>query len=208
MPNLARLSVKSVKSSSILCEPKIADSMGCYLEYRRVIINTESGIGKAIALLFASKGANRAVGDIKLPAAEQTVEEVKRLGREAIAIKADVGEVDDVDLMVSRVIKELGGLYILVNNAGILGENIATTESSVEHWDKVVRVNLRGAYLCSRRAGQWMVSKKSGKVLNIASIVGMSCFIARASHGPAKAAIINLSQTLAIEWAKYNITNC
>ena len=69
-----------------------------------------SGIGKAIALLFASKGANRTVGDIKLPAAEQTVEGVKRLGREAIAIKADVGEVDDVDLMVSRVIKELGRL--------------------------------------------------------------------------------------------------
>ena len=140
--------------------------MGCYLEYRRVIINTGSGIGKAIALLFASKGANVAVSDIKLPAAEQTVEEIKRLGSEAIAIKADVSEVDDVDLMVSRIIKELGGLYILVNNAGILGENLPTTESSVEHWDKVVRVNLRSTYLCSRRAGQWMVNNKSGKVLN------------------------------------------
>lgn len=168
-----------------------------------------SGIGRAIALLFAAKGADIAVSDINLSSAEQTVEEIKQLGGRAIAIRADVSDVDDVDVMVSRVVKELGGLYILVNNAGIPGENLPTIESSVEHWDKVVRVNLRSTYLCSRRAGQWMVSKKSGKVLNIASIVGMSGFIARASYGPAKAGIVNLTQTLAVEWAKYNINvNC
>lgn len=168
-----------------------------------------SGIGRAIALLFAARGADIAVSDISLSPAERTVEEIKQLGGRAIAIRADISDPDDVDVMVSRVVSELGGVHILVNNAGIPGENIPTIESSVEHWDRVIRVNLRGTYLCSRRAGQWMVNNKSGKVLNIASIVGMSGFIARASYGPAKAGIVNLTQTLAVEWAKYNINvNC
>ncbi|MAF85954.1 MAG: hypothetical protein CL875_05705 [Dehalococcoidales bacterium] len=174
-----------------------------------LITGSGSGIGKAAALLFAKEGASIAVSDINLSSAEQATEAIKQLGGRAIAIRADVSDAGDVDMMVDKVIKELGGIHILVNNAGIPGENLPTIESSVEHWDKVVRVNLRGTYLCSRRSGQWMVSNKAGKVLNIASIVGLAGFVARASYGPAKAGIVNLTQTLAVEWAKYNINvNC
>jgi len=174
-----------------------------------LITGAGSGIGRAIALLFAKEGASIAVNDINLPSAEQATESIKQIGGRAIPVKADISDPGSVDMMVDKVIRELGGLHILVNNAGIPGENIETIESSVEHWDKVVGVNLRGTYLCSRRAGQWMVSHKTGKILNIASIIGLVGFPTRASYGPAKAGIVNLTQVLAVEWAKYNINvNC
>lgn len=174
-----------------------------------LITGAGSGIGRAMALLFASEGADIAVGDIDLAAAERTVEEIEKVGGRSIAIKADVSDVSDVDMMVGRVLETLGGVHILVNNAGIPGENVPALETSVDHWDKVIRINLRSAYLCCRRAGQWMVKHRTGKVVNIASIVGLSGFPTRTSYGPAKAGIINLTQVLAVEWAKYGINvNC
>ena len=174
-----------------------------------LVTGSGSGIGRAIALLFAKEGASIAVNARHLETIEKTAEEIRQLGGRAIAIKADVSDADDVDMMVDRVVRELGGVHILVNNAGISGENVPITETSVEHWDRVVSINLRGTYLCSRRAGQWMVSNKTGKVLNIASMTGLVGFPMRSSYGPAKAGIINLTQVLAVEWAKYNINvNC
>jgi len=174
-----------------------------------LVTGSGSGIGRAIALLFAKEGASIAVNARHLEPVEKTAEEIRQLGGRAIAIKADVSDADDVDMMVDRVVRELGGVHILVNNAGIPGENVPVTETSVGHWDKVVGINLRGTYLCSRRAGQWMVSNKTGKVLNIASMIGLAGFPTRSSYGPAKAGIINLTQVLAVEWAKYNINvNC
>ena len=167
------------------------------------------GIGQRMALLFAKEGANIAVNDVDLPSAEKTAGEIRQIGRKAIAIKADVGNPDDVDIMVDKIINELGGVHILVNNAGILDEAVPTTESSVEHWDDVIRVILRGTYLCCRRVGQWMTSHKTGKIVNIASVAAMVGLAPRPSYGPAKAAVIQLTRTLAVEWAPYNINvNC
>ena len=174
-----------------------------------LVTGSGSGIGRAIALLFAKEGASVATNARHLETAEKTAEEIRQLGGRAIAIRADVGDADDVDMMVDRVVKELGGIHILVNCAGVPGENVPTEVSSVEHWDNVVRIMLRGTYLCSRRAGQWMISHRTGKILNISSIVGLVGFPTRASYGPAKAGINNLTQVLAIEWAKYGINvNC
>lgn len=174
-----------------------------------LITGSGRGIGKAIALLFAREGADVAVNDIDLPSAEQTAKEVRQLGRKAIAIKADVGEPADVDMMVDRIIKELGGVHILVNNACVIDEGVPTIESSVEYWDKVMRVNARGTYLCCRRVGQWMVSHKTGKVVNIGSIAGLGGFAPRASYAPSKAAVIHLTRCLAVEWGRYNVNvNC
>jgi 3-oxoacyl-[acyl-carrier protein] reductase len=118
-----------------------------------LVTGAGSGIGRAIALLFAQEGANIAVNDINLAAAEQVVGEVKQIGRQAIAVKANVAEPADVDAMVARVINELGGVHILVNNAGIPPESSPTLDlHDVSQWDKIVAVNLRGTYLCSQRA--------------------------------------------------------
>jgi len=175
-----------------------------------LVTGAGSGIGRAIALLFAQEGANIAVNDINLAAAEQVVGEVKQIGRQAIAVKANVAEPADVDAMVARVINELGGVHILVNNAGIPPESSPTLDlHDVSQWDKIVAVNLRGTYLCSQRAAQWMARHKEGKIVNIASICGIAGFKQHASYGPAKAGIINLARTLAVEWAEYNINiNC
>ncbi|MFC1993416.1 SDR family NAD(P)-dependent oxidoreductase, partial [Chloroflexota bacterium] len=174
-----------------------------------LVTGSGRGIGKATALLFAREGADIAVNDIIEASAEQTAEEVRKMGRKAIAIKADIGEPAEVDMMVERIIKELGGVHILVNNAGLTDEGAPTQESSVNFWDKVMKVNLRGTYLCCRRAAQWMVSNKTGKIVNIGSIAGLGGFAPRPSYAPSKAAVIHLTHCLAVEWGKYNINvNC
>lgn len=174
-----------------------------------IVTGAGSGIGRAIALLFAKEGADIAIPDIDLASAEKTAGEVRQVGRKALAIKADIGEANDVDTVVDKTIAELGGVHILVNNAGITDESAPTVESSVELWDKVVRVILRGTYLCCRRAGQWMVANKTGKIVNIGSIAGIRGHAPRPAYGPAKAGVIHLTRTLAIEWSGYNINvNC
>ena len=174
-----------------------------------LVTGAGSGIGQAIALLFAKEGADIAVNDIDLLSAEQTAVAVKQIGRRAITVKADVTEADAVDAMVDRVINELGGVHILVNNAGVPLRGPMLEEQTVECWDRAVAVILRGTYLCSRRAGKWMSVHKTGKILNISSLAGIIGSPDHGGYGPAKAGVINLTRDLAVEWGKYHINvNC
>ncbi len=171
-----------------------------------VVTGAASGLGRAIATSFAKEGADIAVIDIDLSGASDAADAIERdYGRRAIAVRADVARVDDVDAMVDRTLGDLGKIDILVNNAGVMQNLVPTIEQSVEDWDHVLAVHLRGTYLCSRRVGQWMVKQSKSAIVNIASIVGCGGFPARTAYGPAKAAIINLTQVLAVEWAKHNI---
>jgi len=173
-----------------------------------LVTGAGSGLGEAIALLFAREGADIAVNDIDLKSAEKTAAEITKMGRRAIAIKADVTAVAEVNAMVERVISELGGIDILVNNAGIGGGG-PVLEESLETWDRVVSVHLRGAYLCSRGAGRWMSSHKTGTIVNMASIAGMKGSVNMNAYSSAKGGVIILTRALAMEWAKYNIrVNC
>jgi NAD(P)-dependent dehydrogenase (short-subunit alcohol dehydrogenase family) len=173
----------------------------------KVALITGAGgtIGRAIALLFAEEGADIAVNDVNLSSAQTTAAAVRQIGQRAIAIRADVAQADDVDAMVDKVVSELGGVHILVNNAGLPQQELPTVEQSVEQWEKIVAVILRGTYLCSRRTGQWMVKHNGGKILNIASVVGMGGYSTNTAYGSAKAGVINMTQTLAAEWGRYNI---
>ncbi|MFC1901430.1 SDR family NAD(P)-dependent oxidoreductase [Chloroflexota bacterium] len=175
-----------------------------------LITGAGKGIGRATALLFAEEGADIAISDIDLPAAEETAEKVRKIGRKALAIKADVAEAKDVDMMVDSVLSNLGGIHILVNNAGNAPESVPTIESSVANWDRVVGIHLRGTYLCSRRVGQWMVAHKTGAVVNTGSIAGVGGgYPVVSSYGSAKAGIVYMTRALAVEWAEYNIrVNC
>jgi len=167
------------------------------------------GIGRAIAFALAAEGADIGVNDADLSSAEATAKAVKKLGRRAIAIEADVSEADQVEEMVNRVIDELGGIHILVNNAGVFPEVVPTIEQSLEKWDRTMSVNVRGTYLCCRQVGKWMIAHSMGKIINIASIAGMRGVPMRTAYAPSKAAVINMTQDLAVEWAKYNINvNC
>lgn len=175
-----------------------------------LITGAGKGIGQATALLFAEEGADIAISDIDFPAAEETAEKVRKTGRKAIAVKADVAKAEDVDAMVDRILSNLGDIHILVNNAGVAAEASSTIESSIEDWDRVVGVHLRGTYLCSRRVGQWMVARKTGTVVNTGSIAGVGGgYPLIHSYGSAKAGVIYMTRALAVEWARFNIrVNC
>lgn len=174
-----------------------------------LVTGAGKGIGRATALIFAEEGADVAVNALHLSSAEGTVKEIRKLGRRAIAIEADVAVVDDVDRMMDTVLNELGKIDILVNAAGARPENVPTIEQSIEKFDRTLNTHLRGTYLCCRRAGQWMVKYGGGKILNISSTAGITGFPMRTAYGAAKAGIIHLTKTLAVEWAKHNINvNC
>ena len=174
-----------------------------------LITGAGRGIGRVIALTLAAAGADIAVNDVNLEAAKEAAAEIRNLHRKAIAVKADVGDPAEVDAMVARVVDELGGIHILVNNAGIVDQGVPTVESSVSHWDEVMRVIVRGTYLCCRSAGKWMVEHRTGKVVNISSVAALTGLAPRPSYVPAKGAVIDLTHTLAVEWAPYGINvNC
>jgi NAD(P)-dependent dehydrogenase (short-subunit alcohol dehydrogenase family) len=173
-----------------------------------LVTGAGSGIGRATALLFAQEGADVAVNDIDLASAEKTSQAIRQMGGKSIVVRADIAEEKEVVSMVARTIRELNGVHILVNNAGIGGGG-PVLESSVETWDRVMAVDLRGTYLCSREAGRWMAAHNTGKIVNISSIAAIRAQINMSSYAAAKTGIISFTRTLAQEWAKYSINvNC
>lgn len=173
-----------------------------------LITGAGRGMGRAIALLFAQEGADVAVSDINLADVESTASDVRKTGRKAIAIKADVSETDEVNFMIDRVINELGGIDILVNNAGV-GRVAMAVDMKVDLFDLVLKTNLRSGFLCSQKAGKWMIENGGGRICNIASIGGIEGSPNCVGYGPSKAGVINMTRVLAVEWAKYNIrVNC
>jgi 3-oxoacyl-[acyl-carrier protein] reductase len=173
-----------------------------------LITGSGSGIGRATALLFAKEGADICVNDINLPGAQETVEMIKPLGRKAIAVKADVSEEKEVMAMMERTIKELGAIDILVNNAGMEGFG-PIKDCTVENWDRVMAVNLRGNFLCAKHAGRWMIEHNHGKIVNVSSLAALRCPAGIIPYASAKAGIVRFTQTLALEWAPYHIyVNC
>ncbi len=175
-------------------------------EGRTVLITGAGrGIGQAIALGFACEGASVAVNAAHRNTAEDTAEQARQLGANAIAIEANVAAEEQVDAMVDRVISEFRGLDILVNNAGVSQPIVPLLEQSTSDWDRVIAINLRGTYLCSKSAARWMIKKNAGKIVNIASAAGLTGPVMRTAYAPSKAATINLSMVLAVELGPYNI---
>ncbi|MBP1707651.1 MAG: oxidoreductase, short-chain dehydrogenase/reductase family [Chloroflexi bacterium] len=173
-----------------------------------LITGAGGGMGRAMALLFAEEGAAIAICDINLQGLESTAAAVRNKGHRVLAIKADVSENREVEAMVDRIIRELGGVNILVNDAGV-GLGGPAEELPVETWDKVVKINLRSQFLCCQKVGRWMIGHGGGRILNIASIGGVEGAPTCSGYGPSKAGVISLTRVLAVEWAKHNIrVNC
>jgi len=174
----------------------------------------ERGVGQAIALTFAEAGADVAicdeVVDIYDRDLEARAEEIRKLGRRSLAIRADVSRKSDVDNMVKRVEEELGPVDILVNNAAILGPaSFEAFECTDEAWDEVMAVDLKSHYLCSMAVGKGMMERKSGNIINIDSIEGQTPMMASMRGGRpycvAKAAVQFLTRMQARQLGKYNI---
>lgn len=166
-----------------------------------------TGLGRAIAIALAAHGADVAVTELpgKTELADRTAQDIRSLGRRAAAIALDVTDLRSVGSLVPAVLDQLGHLDILVNNAGLNIQRHAL-EVSEEDWDRVLDVNLKGLFFCSQAVGRHMVANGGGRIVNIASQMGLVGYWRRAAYCSSKAGVVNLTRVLAIEWAQHGIT--
>ncbi len=170
-----------------------------------VITGSGRGIGKAIAMKLAGFGANIVINDIpSSDYADQTCEEIKALGVEAIVVKGDVRNADDVANLVKTSVDKFGRIDIFVNNAGITRDGLMLRMSE-EDWDLVLDINLKGAFNCIKAVSRIMMKQKSGSIINIASVVGEMGNAGQANYSASKAGLIGLTKTTAKEFAKKGI---
>jgi 3-oxoacyl-[acyl-carrier protein] reductase len=171
-----------------------------------LVTGASRGIGREIALELARQGANVAVNFSGSEAkANEVVDEIKTLGREAFAIKCDVSNSEEVAAMVKGTIDNFGKLDILFNNAGITKDNLLIRMKE-EEWDDVINIKLKGVFLCTKAVTRQMMKQRVGRIINIASIVGVSGNPGQANYVAAKAGVIGLTKTTAKELASRNIT--
>lgn len=169
-----------------------------------IVTGGGTGIGRTIALEFAKAGADVVVGSRKLPNLETVAAEIEALGKQSLAITTDVRVPEQVDNMVKQTVDKFGRIDILVNNAGA-SFMCPVEEMTPNGWDTIININLKGTFLCCRAAGKVMIQQKQGKIINVASTAGVNGSPRMAHYGAAKAGIINFTQSLAMEWAQYNI---
>jgi 3-oxoacyl-[acyl-carrier protein] reductase len=163
------------------------------------------GIGKAIGLRLAGAGAAVAVNDLKLEYTTQAIEEITALGVPALAVPADVSSSAEVNAMVEAVIAKFGRLDILVNNAGIASDQILMRLTD-EQWDRVINIDLKSVFLCSRAAVRHMLKAKWGRIISLASVVGLVGNYGQSNYAAAKAGITGFTRSLAREVGTRSIT--
>lgn len=176
------------------------------LENMSVVVTGGAGyIGQATILALAREGADVASVDLVEPdVQDETIQEIRKLGRRGLALKGDITDRESVEEMISRVVKEFGKIDILANVAGI---NIGSplVDLSVEIWDKVMAVNLKSVFLCSVACAKVMMKQKKGNIINVAAASAHRVAAMTGSFGPSKAGVISLTKQMALEWAGFNI---
>ena len=163
------------------------------------------GIGKAAALGFAQAGADVAIVSRNLPDLERAAEEIKGLGRRALAVEVHAGRLTEIDALVETVVSEFGKIDILVNNAGTNPIRASILETEERLWDSVVNLNLKGAYFLSRAVARVMKRQGGGNIINIASINGYVPSFGVGVYSITKAALIMATKSMALELAEHNI---
>ena len=162
------------------------------------------GIGREIAALFAKEGADIAICDVNIEEADKTAKEIEDLGREALVFKSDVTSSSDVQTMVDKILDKFKKLDILINNAGITRDGLILRMSE-EDWDRVIAVNLKGCFVCTKTAARVMLKQRFGRIVNLASIIGIMGNVGQANYAASKAGIIGLTKSAAKELAARGI---
>lgn len=167
------------------------------------------GIGRAVALSFAREGADVVVSSRTRAEIEGVAREVRELGRESLAVQADVSRESDVSDLAARTLEAFGRIDILVNNAAANLPSRQVVDLTLAEWERVVAVNLTGPFLCCKAVLPTMVEQRSGTIINISSVGGRRGAAGRSPYRPTKAALINFTECLAAEVKQYGIdVNC
>ena len=169
-----------------------------------MVTGAGSGVGRAIALEFAREGADVLVNDVNEESAQGVVRQIKGMGRQGLAYKADVSKEEEVIAMFEAAVGQFGKLDILVNNAGNSAPSMLH-KMSVEKWDRVIDVHLKGAFLCMREAARHMIERKQGKILCVTSVAGLQGSVGQPNYAAAKGGIIALVKSGAKELSRHNI---
>ncbi|MCX6012712.1 MAG: 3-oxoacyl-[acyl-carrier-protein] reductase [Chloroflexi bacterium] len=171
-----------------------------------IVTGSGRGIGKAIALKLSGYGTTVVVNDLEgSPGAPQVVAEIESKGGKALLVYGNISKAEDVIKLVNQTVEVLGKIDIMVNNAGIIRDKLLMRMTE-EDWDMVMDINLRGAFLCSREVVKHMIKQRSGRIINIASIIGMMGNGGQSNYAAAKAGLIALTKSVAKEVASRGIT--
>ncbi len=163
------------------------------------------GLGRAIALALAEAGATLALAARGVEDLERAAAEVGKHGVRAEVFRADLRHTGDIEALVAGAIRTFGRIDVLVNNAGISGDDKPLLDLAPEDWDGVLAVNLRGPALCAQAVARTMVARKRGRIINIASIGGLQPISRLAPYCVSKAGLIQLTRVMALELARYNV---
>lgn len=171
-----------------------------------IVTGASRGIGRAAALALAAEGAAVIVNYASsAQAAEQVVAEIAAIGAEAMALQADVGQAEQVEALFAAVMEKYGRVDLLVNNAGIARDTLLL-RMKLEDWQAVIDLNLTGVFLCTRAVSKIMLKQRSGRIINITSVVGEMGNAGQANYSAAKAGVIGFTKTVAKELASRGIT--
>jgi len=169
-----------------------------------IVTGGSRGLGRGMALALAEAGADVVVASRTLSALKEVSQEIEDKGRKSLSVELDVCNLSSINQMVDKVLDEFGRIDILVNNAGMNIRKPAV-EVTEEDWDKIVNTNLKGAFFCAQAVGKVMIKQKRGKIINIGSLTSKIALPNMAPYAATRGGILQLTKSLAVEWAKYNI---
>jgi NAD(P)-dependent dehydrogenase (short-subunit alcohol dehydrogenase family) len=169
-----------------------------------LVTGGSKGLGRAIAGALARAGADVAITSRTQSDLDAVATELRLTGRRALGVSADVTEEDSIRRLVQQVIDHFGQIDILVNNAGV-GDTRAVIDMDCTHWEQVLNINLRGPMLCCKHVGPHLIRRRYGKVINVASVMATRVARYMSAYTASKAAVVQLTRTLALEWMRHNI---
>lgn len=170
-----------------------------------IVTGGGSGIGRSTAIRFASEGAKVSVADVDTLGGEETVSLIRESGADAIFIKTDVKDTNQIRNLINTTTATFGGLHILVNNAGIGHSEVRSVDLTEEEWDHVIDINLKGVFLGIKYAVPELIKSGGGSIINTSSLLGLKGKKYQAAYNASKAGVVLLTQNAALEYGKYNI---
>jgi 2-deoxy-D-gluconate 3-dehydrogenase len=169
-----------------------------------IVTGAAQGIGREIALGFAQYGADIAAVDLNEERLQTLKSEIEALNQRCLILKVDLGQIPQIEQMVEKTVKEMGRIDILANIAGV-NVHKAAEEMTEQDWDFVQDINLKALFFCCQAVGRVMLKQGSGRIINMSSAFGMVGFGGRTAYASSKAAVSNLTKTLALEWSAKGI---